>query len=141
MACATLQERPAPSAAASLVITPVSGQAASAITILGSGFNPGEKIEIIMVVDGISVELGEEPMIKEANETGAFKAKSGIPRNAKPGVYSVKATGDKGTVAVAPWETKKNNFFLGFPGNPKFGGRENFHEELNERIENEGTGF
>jgi len=75
MGCATLQEKPAPSAAASLVITPVSGQAASAITILGSGFNPGEKIEIIMVVDGISVELGEEPMIKEANETGAFKAK------------------------------------------------------------------
>ena len=106
MACATLQERPAPSAAASLVITPVSGQAASAITILGSGFNPGEKIEIIMVVDGISVELGEEPMIKEANETGAFKAKSGIPRNAKPGVYSVKATGDKGTVAVAPLEVE-----------------------------------
>jgi len=107
VACATLQERPPTSAsAASLVITPISGQAASVITIRGSGFIPGEKIEVIMVVDGIPVELGEEPMIKEANEVGAFKAKSGIPLDAKPGVYSVKATGDKRTVAVAPLEVE-----------------------------------
>jgi hypothetical protein len=107
MACTTLQERPATSGSAgNLVITPISGLAASAITIRGSGFTPGEKIEIIMVVDGVATELGEEPMIKEANEAGAFKAKSGIPLNAKSGVYSVKATGDKGTVAVAPLEVE-----------------------------------
>lgn len=107
LACATLQERPATSAsAASLVITPISGLAASATTIRGSGFIPGEKIEVIMVVDGIPTELGEEPMIKEANEVGAFKAKSGIPIMAKPGVYTVKAIGDKGTVAVAPLEVE-----------------------------------
>ena len=108
LACAGLQERPGASGrAASLVITPISGQAASVITIRGSGFIPGEKIEVIMVIDGIPIELGEEPMIKEANEAGAFKAKSGIPMDAKPGVYSVKATGDKGTVAVAPLEVEE----------------------------------
>lgn len=106
LACATMQERPEAKPAANLVITPISGLAKSIITIRGSGFVPGEKIEVIMVVEGIPVELGEEPMIKEANEEGAFKAKSGIPLNAKPGVYSVKATGDKGTVAVAPLEVE-----------------------------------
>jgi len=104
LGCAALQKKAEP--AASLVITPISGVAASVITIRGSGFIPGEKIEVIMVVDGIPVELGEEPMIKEANEVGAFRAKSGIPFNAKPGVYSVKAIGDKGTMAVAPLEVE-----------------------------------
>jgi hypothetical protein len=101
-ACATMQEKSEARPAANLVITPNSGPPKSIFQILGSGFTPGEKIEIIMVVDGIPTELGEEPMIKEANEMGAFKAKSGIPGMAKPGVYTVKATGDKGTVAVAP---------------------------------------
>lgn len=109
LACAELQERRGKpgSATASLVITPISGQPASVITIRGSGFIPGEKIEIIMVIDGIPVDLGQEPMIKEANEGGAFRAKSGIPLNAKPGIYSVKAIGDKGTAAVAPLEVEK----------------------------------
>lgn len=107
-ACAGLQERPATSGpAANLVITPISGKPESVIIIRGSGFVPGEKIEVLLVVDGIPTELGEEPMIKEANEVGAFKAKSGIPLNAKPGVYSVKAIGDKGTVAVTPLEVEE----------------------------------
>lgn len=105
LGCAALQKKP--QAAASLVITPISGLPKSIITIRGSGFIPGEKIEVIVVVEGIPVELGEEPMIKEANEGGAFKAKSGIPLNAKPGIYSVKAMGDKGTVAVAPLEVEE----------------------------------
>jgi len=105
LSCATMLAKSV--SPASLVITPISGKPASVIIVRGSGFIPGEKIEIIMVVDGIPVELGEEPMIKEANEIGAFKAKSGIPLDAKPGVYSVKATGDKGTVAVAPLEVEE----------------------------------
>ena len=102
LACATMQEKPEAGPAASLVVTPNSGLPGDKITILGSGFIPGETIEVIIVVDGIPMELGEEPMIKEANEMGAFKTKSGIPLDTKPGVYSVKAIGDKGTAAVAP---------------------------------------
>ena len=102
LACATMQERSEAKPSANLVVTPNSGLPKSIIHILGSGFIAGEKIEVIIVVDGIPMELGEEPMIKEANEMGAFKAKSGIPLMAKPGVYTVKAIGDKGTVAVAP---------------------------------------
>lgn len=91
----------------SLAITPISGPPGTSISIYGSGFIPAEKIEIIMIVDGVPVELGSEPMIKEANEMGAFKVKSNIPRNANPGVYSIKATGDKGTTSVAPLEVQK----------------------------------
>lgn len=103
--CASMPAKPV--SAASLAITPISGKPGSVIIIRGSGFIPGEKIEVIMVIDGIPTELGEEPMIKEANEVGAFRAKSGIPLMAKPGVYSVKAMGDKGTMAVAPLEVEK----------------------------------
>ena len=105
VACAGLQEKPSvPSA--SLVITPNSGQAASNLTIRGSGFVPGEKIEVLMVVDGVSTELGDVPMIKQANEVGAFKTQSAIPLTAQPGIYTVKAIGDQGTSAVAPLEVE-----------------------------------
>jgi len=108
LGCAGLQEKPgASSPAASLVITPVSGLPGVVTTIRGSGFVPGEKIEVIMVVEGVPNELGEEPMIKQANEAGAFKTMSGIPITAQPGVYTVKAVGDKGTQAVAPLEVEK----------------------------------
>jgi hypothetical protein len=108
LGCAGLQEKPgASSPAASLVITPVSGLPGVVITIRGSGFIPEEKIEVIMVVEGVPNELGEEPMVKQANEAGAFKTMSGIPITAQPGVYTVKAVGDKGTQAVAPLEVEK----------------------------------
>lgn len=106
LACAGLQERPGPPAA-SLVITPNSGQAGSVIAIRGAGFVPGEKIEVLIIVDEVPTELGETPMIKQANELGAFKTISGSPALAKPGVYTVKAMGDKGTMAVAPLEVEK----------------------------------
>jgi len=108
LGCAGLQERSGTSpSAASLVVTPISGLPKTAIAIRGSGFIPGEKIEVIMVIDEVPTELGEKPMIKEANELGGFKTTSAIPPQAKPGVYTVKATGDKGTIAVAPLEVEE----------------------------------
>ncbi len=107
-ACASLPEKSGDAKpAANLVITPISALPKSVITIRGSGFIPKEKIELIIVVDGVPVELGAEPMIKEANDLGAFKVKSGIPFNAKPGMYTIKAVGDKGSVAVAPLEVEE----------------------------------
>jgi len=108
LSCAGLQEKPGASApAATLVVTPVTGLPGAVTTIRGSGFIPGEKIEVVMVIDGVPTELGEAPIVKEANEMGAFKTISGIPITANPGMYSVKATGDKGTMAVAPLEVEK----------------------------------
>ena len=108
LSCAGLPEKAgAPAPAATLVVTPVTGLPGAVIAIRGSGFIPGEKIEVVTVIDGVLTELGEEPIVKEANEMGAFKTKSGIPIMAAPGIYSVKATGDKGTMAVAPLEVEK----------------------------------
>jgi hypothetical protein len=92
--------------AASLVVTPNTGQVKTPIAIRGSGFVPGEKIEVLVEIDGVPTELGEKPMIKEANEAGAFKTSSAIPMTAAPEVYTVKAVGDKGTQAVAPLEVE-----------------------------------
>jgi hypothetical protein len=106
-ACAGPGEKAmAAKAAASLVVTPNSGQVQTPIAIRGSGFVPGEKIEVLVEIDGVPTELGEKPMVKEANEAGAFKTLSAIPRTAAPGVYTIKAVGDKGTQAVAPLEVE-----------------------------------
>ncbi len=102
LACATTQEKAGSGPAATLIVTPNSGFPQDKITILGSGFIPGEVIEVIIVVDGVPTDLGGKPMVKKANEMGAFKTTSNIPRMAKPGVYTIKAEGDKGTMAVAP---------------------------------------
>ncbi len=107
LACAAIQQAPRGMPAANLVVTPSSGLPQDKITILGSGFIPGEVIEVIMVVDGVPTELGEKPMVKKANEMGAFLTVSNVPRMAAPGVYTLKAEGDKGTVAVAPLEVKE----------------------------------
>lgn len=107
LACASMQERSEARSVASLVVTPNSALPKSKITILGSGFIPGEIIEVIMVVDGVPTDLGGKPMVKKANDLGAFKTISNIPGIAKPGLYTLKAMGDKGTVAVAPLEVEK----------------------------------
>ena len=92
-----------PETTASLVITPMSGPPKTFITIYGAGFVPGEKIEVIVVMDGVPFDLGRKPMVKEANEVGAFVSTgSGIPLEAKPGMYTITAKGDKGSVAVFP---------------------------------------
>ena len=102
LGCATMQEKAPAKPAASLVINPSSGLPQAKIAILGSGFIPGEGVEIIMVVDGVPTDLGGEPMVKKANEQGAFHFTSNIPRLAQPGVYPITAEGDQGTIAVAP---------------------------------------
>ena len=87
-----------------LQITPTSGKAGTAIAIYGAGFVPQENIRVEVVMDGISIGLGGENL--SANESGAFSRKSNIPIApvAKPGLYGVKATGDKGSLAVYPLE-------------------------------------
>jgi hypothetical protein len=102
LGCATMQEKSQARPAATLVITPSSGLPQAKIEILGTGFLPGETIEVIMEVEGVPTDLGGKPMVKKANEQGAFQTASNIPRMATPGVYTVRAEGDKGTLAVAP---------------------------------------
>ena len=84
-----------------IFLSPSSGKASAAITIYGTGFQPGEEIDIVMVVGaGEKVGLGTEKVEAiQANDQGAFTAKTAIYVRAKPGGYVVEAGGSKGSEA------------------------------------------
>ena len=84
-----------------IFLSPASGKASAAITVYGTGFQPGEQIDIVMVVGaGEKVGLGTEKVEAiQANEHGAFTAKTAIYVRAKPGSYVVEASGSKGSEA------------------------------------------
>ncbi len=86
-----------------IFITPDSGKASAKITIYGTGFKPGEEIDIVMVVGaGEKVGLGTEKVdVIKANAHGAFTAKTAIYVRAKPGNYAVEASGNQGSEAKA----------------------------------------
>ena len=97
--------------AATLVITPMSGLAGKTkLTIYGSGFVPEENVRVILGIEGADIGLADRDTggIVVADDKGAFKLKNrgGIPRKEviNPGVYTVKAIGDKGSMASAPLE-------------------------------------
>jgi len=84
-----------------ILLSPSSGKASAAITVYGTGFQPGEEIDIVMVVGaGEKVGLGTAKVEAiQANEHGAFTAKTAIYVRAKPGSYVVEASGSKGSEA------------------------------------------
>ncbi|MDD3655294.1 MAG: hypothetical protein PHI72_00795 [Atribacterota bacterium] len=93
----------------SLVVTPINGEPGTKLTFYGAGFVPGEKVKVIMTVDGVPfafAEVGTGGFVT-VNEYGAFKLKpaGGIPTvMLKPGVYTIEAIGDKGSRATTPLE-------------------------------------
>ena len=96
--------------ATTIQITPVSGLAKTTLTLYGAGFVPGEniRVEMVMLKDGtpvaINMGMGGARLQWVANEAGAITGQIRIPHAyvAEPGVYTVKATGDQGSVAVCP---------------------------------------
>lgn len=107
LACAPAPTPPA-ERQASLAVEPVSGKAAAAIKINGSKFLPDEEVEIIMIVGDIRHGLGTEKAEKIiADKAGAFVVDSGIPVQTPPGTYTVKAKGNKGSVATCSIEVVK----------------------------------
>ena len=94
-----------------LHIYPISGQVGEKVAIYGAGFEPEEKVKIILQVGNVPLQWAEADTggIVVANEYGAFKLipRGGIPVAAsfvEPGIYVVKALGDKGSKAIAPIE-------------------------------------
>ena len=96
-----------PADAASLTIKPNSGKVKAKLEFIGAGFKSGEGIEILMVLDDVPTDLGRKPMIKKADDSGAFTFKGNIPRTAPPGKHTIEAVGDQGTVAEATLEVIK----------------------------------
>jgi len=109
LGCAEVAEPPGkPELSASLVISPMSGKAKAPMTITGAGFQPGERIDIVLeAAHGYRIGLGTQEVEGiVANEFGGFSVVSNIPAplSGAPGVYTVKAVGDKGSAAVFPLE-------------------------------------
>ncbi|MBI2832350.1 MAG: hypothetical protein HYX79_08850 [Chloroflexi bacterium] len=94
--------------AATLVLVPSSGLAGAALVAYGSGFVPGEKVRVILHMEGTDMSWApaESGGTVTANSSGAFKLtpRGGIPAASliAPGVYSVEAIGDKGSRATTP---------------------------------------
>jgi hypothetical protein len=87
--------------AASITINPDSGKPKTPIVIEGKGFKPGERVDVLLKLSDFEIiGLGTRKVDKiVADQSGAFKVKSAIPKMAKPGIYKVIATGDKGSYA------------------------------------------
>ena len=97
-------------ARATILVVPMSGKPATSLKIYGSGFVPGEKVRIILPLEGYEMVMAAQETggFVVANETGAFvlKPQGGIPLGEviKPGLYTLKAAGDKGSMATSPLE-------------------------------------
>jgi len=89
------------------------GMPGSKLEINGSGFVPGEIIELIlemgdapMIIGGVK---GEELEEIKANEKGMFTTKTAYPHKtvALPGAWDLIATGNKGSISKCKVEIKK----------------------------------
>ncbi|MCU0560456.1 MAG: hypothetical protein MUD16_09720 [Desulfobacterales bacterium] len=88
---------------AKVAIDPPSGKKGTAVSVVGTGFKPGEVVDVTLDLGGgLLVGLGTEKVEAiTADAAGAFKVASGIPAVAKPGTYKVTVDGNKGSVAKA----------------------------------------
>lgn len=107
-ACATSPAQKQTQAKPTLVITPPSGKARSAITIEGSGFQPQEEVDIVFIAGHLRHSLGTRKVdVVKANDAGAFKVKSGIPIRTPPGTYAVEAVGNRGSMVTFQLQVTK----------------------------------
>lgn len=78
--------------------------AGSEVTIMGSGFKPGEASNFFLVTgaqaDGAPVQSSIGSAV--ANDRGALMAEIGIDAETEPGLYGIKVAGIRGTEASAP---------------------------------------
>jgi hypothetical protein len=94
-----------------IYVLPISGEIGEKVVIYGAGFEPDEKVKIILQIGNVPLQWAEADTggVVVANAYGAFKLipRGGIPVSAsfvEPGIYVVRATGDKGSQAIAPIE-------------------------------------
>lgn len=90
---------------ANLIASPASVTQNQPVTIAGAGFKPGESVLAVIVA-----AIDKEDFIlvgADASASGAFSRRSvAVPTSIKPGAYTVRAIGEKGTVALTPLEIR-----------------------------------
>jgi len=86
-----------------------SGVPGKAMDVTGSGFIPGEVIELVLNMEDVPIIVGKKGVAIQAGQDGTFAAKTNYPHKyvAIPGLWDLVATGDKGTEAVCKVEILK----------------------------------
>ena len=111
-ACAPA-EQAVPTPGATILIIPPSALPRAKIAIYGSGFQEGEEVNVMIInadmkdIGILDVHQGPVPSDVVANASGAWSSDGwergcSVLRALQPGVYTMRATGNKGTVATTP---------------------------------------
>jgi len=95
--------------AAPAIATSGSGIPGKVMDVTGSGFTPGEVIELVLNMEDVPIIVGRKGKTIKAGQDGAFAAKTNYPHKfvAIQGSWDLVATGDKGNEAICKVEIKK----------------------------------
>lgn len=98
----------APDKAPSMAVSG-SGIPGKAMSVTGSGFAPGEVIELVLYMEDVPIIVGRKGKVIKAGQDGTFAAKTNYPHKyvAITGLWDLEATGDKGSEAICKVEIKK----------------------------------
>jgi hypothetical protein len=101
-------EKPSEKMAPTLSISG-SGIPGKPFDVAGSGFVPGEVIELVLNMESVPIIVGKKGRTIQAGQDGTFAAKTNYPHKyvAIPGSWNLVAIGDKGTEAVCKVQIKK----------------------------------
>jgi len=106
ISCATTGPAAGSKAAISVV---GDGKPGTVMKINGTGFIPGEVIELILEMEDVPIIVGKLGKIIEVKQDGTFATSSEYPHKlvAIPGSWDLVATGSKGSSARCKVEIKK----------------------------------
>ncbi|MCK4793773.1 MAG: hypothetical protein KAV87_59140 [Desulfobacteraceae bacterium] len=107
ISCATTEtSKKATGAAISIIGNGVPGKI---LKINGTGFIPGEVIELVLEMEDIPIIVGRKGKVVKVKEDGTFTAKTNYPNKlvAIPGSWDLVAKGNKGSTAICKVEIKK----------------------------------
>ena len=85
-----------------------SGVPGKPMDVNGTGFAPGEVIELVLNMEDVPIIVGKKGKVIKAGPDGAFAATTNYPHKfvAIAGVWDLVATGDKGSEAICRVEIK-----------------------------------
>jgi hypothetical protein len=106
VSCATTGQGAGSKAAISVV---GDGKPGTVMKINGTGFIPGEVIELILEMEDVPIIVGEKGKLIQVKEDGTFEAKTNYPHKliAVPGSWDLVANGTKGSSAQCQVVIKK----------------------------------
>jgi hypothetical protein len=74
-----------------VTVSPLTPRADQTITVSGELLGPNSEVEVLVIGNGETVDLGEV----KANKEGDFTQEFRLPPDLQPGTYQVKATGEE----------------------------------------------